>query len=150
MFLKVVKQPCPFSRDPLPSGGNCQRFSVHCGDQSFSFITTLLLCLHHPPRPQSCTQDTTGTSTTKKCGSNAGAENRVTWRWPQAAAAAVKPDHAQHVGQPLLRSLFCKVVVLWPQMMRKKDVLTGRWGRHKRLWATGRRKAASWIAAALF
>lgn len=102
MFLKVVKQPCPFSHDPLPSGGNCQRFSVNCGDQGFSFITSLLLCLHHPPRPQSCTQGTTGTSTTKKYGSNAGAENQVTQSWPWATAAAVKRDHAQHVGQPLL------------------------------------------------
>lgn len=150
-FLKLIKQPCPFSHDPFPGGGICQRFYVHCGEQGFSFVTSLLLCLHHPPRPQCNAQDTASTSATKKWGSNAGTENKVTLRWPQTTAAALKPDRVQHLGQPLpagCKVLFAKQWHCDPKGRGGKMSCQAGKGSTRGFELLG--KTATWLTAALF
>lgn len=66
-------------------------------------------------------------------------------RWPQVTAAvlkaALKPDHAQGLGQPVCED--SEVVALVTQMTRTKAILPDSYGQHKRLWGSRRVKTAS-------
>lgn len=102
-FPKLVKQSCPFSNHPLPIVSNCQLQKAR------------LLLYHQPPPLLSSSVKTTGSLGTTQRNMTAVLLQRIgkfTFRWPQVTAAALKaalkPDHAQGLGQTLSVKTFAK------------------------------------------